>query len=77
VGAAVTPRSLHGEDSALLVTHFNSITAENAMKMGPIHPTEGNISGKTRIPSSTSQKAWFKDSWTQSLLARSSAIMDV
>ena len=40
VGSAVTPRSLHGEDSALIVTHFNSITAENAMKMGPIHPRE-------------------------------------
>ena len=40
MGAAVTPRSLHGEDSALLVNHFNSLTAENAMKMGPIHPTQ-------------------------------------
>lgn len=40
MGAAVTPRSLHGEDSALLVNHFNSLTAENAMKMGPIHPKE-------------------------------------
>lgn len=40
IGAAVTPRSLHGEDSALLVDHFNSLTAENAMKMGPIHPRQ-------------------------------------
>lgn len=40
IGAAVTPRSLHGEDSALLVNEFNSLTAENAMKMGPIHPKE-------------------------------------
>ncbi|MFL5771858.1 MAG: endo-1,4-beta-xylanase [Flavisolibacter sp.] len=40
IGAAVTPRSLHGEDSALIVHHFNSLTAENAMKMGPIHPRE-------------------------------------
>src|SRR5687768_11232518 len=40
IGAAVTPRFLHGEDSALLVNEFNSITAENAMKMGPIHPKE-------------------------------------
>ncbi|MEO6000118.1 MAG: endo-1,4-beta-xylanase [Chitinophagaceae bacterium] len=39
-GVAVTPRSLHGGDSALIVTHFNSLTAENAMKMGPIHPRE-------------------------------------
>lgn len=40
IGAAVTPRSLAGKDSALIVQHFNSITAENAMKMGPIHPKE-------------------------------------
>jgi len=40
IGAAVTPRSLHGADSALIVNHFNSMTAENAMKMGPIHPRE-------------------------------------
>lgn len=40
IGAAVTPRQLQGEDSALIVTHFNSITAENAMKMGPLHPKE-------------------------------------
>jgi endo-1,4-beta-xylanase len=46
VGAAVTPRSLHGEDSALLVTHFNSLTAENAMKMGPIHPRENEYNWK-------------------------------
>ena len=36
----VSPRMLHGEDSALIVTHFNSLTAGNAMKMGPIHPRE-------------------------------------
>lgn len=40
IGAAVTPRSLQGEDSALIVNHFSSITAENAMKMGPLHPRE-------------------------------------
>jgi endo-1,4-beta-xylanase len=40
IGAAVTPRSLHGADSALIVNQFNSLTAENAMKMGPIHPKE-------------------------------------
>jgi endo-1,4-beta-xylanase len=40
IGAAVTPRSLKGPDSLLLVTHFNSLTAENAMKMGPLHPAE-------------------------------------
>jgi endo-1,4-beta-xylanase len=40
MGAAVTPRQLQGDDSALIVNHFNSITAENAMKMGPLHPKE-------------------------------------
>ena len=40
MGVAVAPRMLHGQDSALIVTHFNSLTAENAMKMGPIHPRE-------------------------------------
>jgi endo-1,4-beta-xylanase len=38
MGVAVTPRSLRGADSALILQHFNSLTAENAMKMGPIHP---------------------------------------
>ena len=46
MGAAVTPRSLHGGDSALIVDHFNSITAENAMKMGPIHPRENEYNWK-------------------------------
>lgn len=40
MGVAVAPNSLHGEDSAVIVNHFNSLTAENAMKMGPIHPRE-------------------------------------
>ena len=40
MGVAVAPRMLHGEDSALIVTQFNSLTPENAMKMGPIHPSE-------------------------------------
>ena len=40
MGVAVAPRMLHGDDSALIVTHFNSLTAENAMKMGPLHPRE-------------------------------------
>lgn len=40
IGVAVAPRMLHGEDSALIVNQFNSLTAENAMKMGPIHPRE-------------------------------------
>lgn len=41
IGVAVTPYQL--KDSAqrhLILKHFNSVTAENAMKMGPIHPEE-------------------------------------
>jgi endo-1,4-beta-xylanase len=40
MGVAVTPRSLQTDEAALVVRHFNSLTAENAMKMGPIHPGE-------------------------------------
>jgi endo-1,4-beta-xylanase len=43
VGAAVTPQSLHGPDSLLIVQQFNSLTAENVMKMGPIHPEENKF----------------------------------
>ena len=46
MGVAVTPRSLHGPDSALIVREFNSLTAENAMKMGPIHPREDEFNWK-------------------------------
>lgn len=40
MGVAVSPRSLTGPDAQLIVQQFNSITPENAMKMGPIHPQE-------------------------------------
>lgn len=40
VGVAVAPRSVKGEEAALIIKQFNSITPENAMKMGPIHPRE-------------------------------------
>ena len=41
MGVAVSPRSLNdSSQSALIASHFNSITAENVMKMGPIHPKE-------------------------------------
>ncbi|UYQ94979.1 endo-1,4-beta-xylanase [Chitinophaga horti] len=41
IGVAITPA--HLKDSSLTTfirTHFNSLTAENAMKMEPIHPEE-------------------------------------
>ncbi len=41
VGVAVSPRMMEpGPESALILQHFNSVTPENAMKMGPIHPEE-------------------------------------
>ncbi|PHN01623.1 endo-1,4-beta-xylanase [Flavilitoribacter nigricans] len=40
MGVSVGPRNFSGPDSALIVNEFASITAENIMKMGPIHPTE-------------------------------------
>lgn len=40
IGVAVSPRALKNDEAALIKQEFNSITAENAMKMGPIHPKE-------------------------------------
>jgi len=40
MGVAVTPRTLSGDEAQLVLQHFNSLTAENAMKMGPIHPEQ-------------------------------------
>ncbi|SDD96940.1 endo-1,4-beta-xylanase [Mucilaginibacter pineti] len=40
IGAAVSIRSLKGDEANLILREFNSITPENDMKMGPIHPRE-------------------------------------
>jgi endo-1,4-beta-xylanase len=40
IGVAVSPRALKGPEAELILAQFNSMTAENAMKMGPIHPAE-------------------------------------
>jgi len=40
VGVAVSPRALQTDEAGLIVQQFGSMTAENAMKMGPIHPEE-------------------------------------
>lgn len=40
IGVAVTPRDLRSAEAALILRHFNSLTAENHMKMGLIHPRE-------------------------------------
>jgi endo-1,4-beta-xylanase len=38
IGVAVSPQALKTDEASLVLGHFNSMTAENAMKMGPIHP---------------------------------------
>lgn len=40
MGVAVSPRALKSEEASLVIRNFNSLTPENAMKMGPIHPRE-------------------------------------
>jgi endo-1,4-beta-xylanase len=41
IGVAVSSTSIRDiQESALITKEFNSITPENAMKMGPIHPEE-------------------------------------
>jgi endo-1,4-beta-xylanase len=40
VGVAVSPRALKTDEAELILHQFNSMTPENAMKMGPIHPRE-------------------------------------
>lgn len=41
MGVAVSPQGLRrADESELVLQHFGSMTPENAMKMGPIHPRE-------------------------------------
>jgi len=40
IGVAVSPRALKTDEAGLILQEFNSMTPENAMKMGPIHPRE-------------------------------------
>ena len=40
IGVAVSPFALKSEEANLITSQFSGITAENAMKMGPIHPRE-------------------------------------
>jgi endo-1,4-beta-xylanase len=40
IGAAITPMALRTDETNLIQSQFSGITAENAMKMGPIHPQE-------------------------------------
>jgi endo-1,4-beta-xylanase len=40
IGCSVMPSSLTSDESPLIMKEFNSLTAENVMKMGPLHPAE-------------------------------------
>jgi endo-1,4-beta-xylanase len=40
IGVAVSLAVITGAEKDLILTNFNSLTAENVMKMGPIHPKE-------------------------------------
>jgi endo-1,4-beta-xylanase len=44
IGVAVSPRALKSDEATLIKKHFNSVTAENAMKSQLIHPEEGRYS---------------------------------
>lgn len=47
IGVAVSPRSLDDpKQAALILSQFNSLTPENSMKMGPIHPQENRYNWK-------------------------------
>jgi endo-1,4-beta-xylanase len=47
IGVAVNPRMVQpGPDAELIKAQFNSMTPENAMKMGPIHPEENRYNWK-------------------------------
>jgi len=46
IGVAVGRRNLSGDEATLIKKHFNSITAENAMKMASIQPLEGKFNWK-------------------------------
>lgn len=43
IGVAVGKRNLSGPEAELIKKQFNSITAENAMKMGSLQPFEGKF----------------------------------
>lgn len=40
IGVAVNARNIKGVERNLILREFNSVTPENAMKMGPIHPSQ-------------------------------------
>src|SRR4030095_417977 len=57
IGVAVTPRALRTDEAQLILSQFNSMTAENAMKMGPIHPQENKYNWSAADSIATFAKA--------------------
>ncbi len=46
IGVAVSPWALRSDEAKLILHQFNSLTPENAMKMGPVHPAENRYNFK-------------------------------
>lgn len=46
IGVAVSPKALTTDEAGLIKQHFNSVTAENAMKHQPIQPRENEFAWK-------------------------------
>jgi endo-1,4-beta-xylanase len=46
IGVAVNMAAINGPEAELIVKEFNSVTPENDMKMGPIHPLENQYNWK-------------------------------
>lgn len=46
IGVAVSPRALSTDEAGLIKQHFNSLTAENAMKPQSVHPKEDEYTWK-------------------------------
>lgn len=46
IGVAVSPRALKSNEASLVIQQFNSLTPENALKMGPVHPKEKEYNWK-------------------------------
>lgn len=51
IGVAVNSRNIQGPEEGLILKEFNSVTPENDMKMGPIHPRQDqyNFSASDKI----------------------------
>jgi endo-1,4-beta-xylanase len=46
IGVAVNMAAIQGPEADLIIKQFNSVTPENDMKMGPIHPDENRYNWK-------------------------------